>query len=308
MLYWIMYRNMFSASHSSPWTIPIFSLMHGLQRVIWIRVKFSESYHRLVTLLPEYLAAWGMSRLTDVVLLPQHQPSGASSSSTATFVDPFADDDADVEEQRGGGGGRGGGGTNSTAPNSTAPPRAAAGVILRTAIVTNDADHKKPTKNPPSLKRAFSSSAAAAAPSLSITNLGPAVPAPPKYTYPAYLVAQSIYESHELLAQLLTISSFTLSILILPQSGNAPAYPTLTSFDPTHKTILLAETLATLGAEILAAAVGHAWVWRVTGKHVLKEFARFASARPRTVVLVFATAVHVLYDSSLMLIFLRFNG
>ncbi|KAJ3160375.1 hypothetical protein HDU86_000709 [Geranomyces michiganensis] len=281
MLYWIMYRNMFSAGHASPWTIPLFTLMHGLQRVIWIRVKFSESYHRLVTLLPEYLAAWGMSRFTDVLLLPQHQPSGASS--TATFVDPFADDDAatqDVEEQRGG---------TSTAPR-------AAGVILRTAIGTN-ADHEKLTKNPSYLKRASSAAA-------SLSNLGPA---PPKYTYAAYLVAQSIYESHELLAQLLTITAFALSILILPASGNSPAYPTLT-FEPTRKKILLTETLATLGAEILAAAVGHAWVWSVTGKHVLKEFARFASARPRTVLLVFATAVHVLYDSSLMLIFLRFNG
>ncbi|KAJ3135824.1 hypothetical protein HDU90_003563 [Geranomyces variabilis] len=289
MLYWIMYRNMFSASHSSPWTIPIFSLMHGLQRVLWIRVKFSESYHRLVTLLPEYLAAWGMSRWTDVVLLPQHQPSGASSS--ATFVDPFADDagglssaaaaSPDVEEQRSG--------------TTTVSPRAA-GAILRTAVVAGF-DSETPTKNP-YLKRA--SSAATSLANLSATT-------PTKYTYAAYLVAQSIYESHELLAQLLTISAFTLSILILPQTGNAPAYPTLT-FEPTRKKILLEETLATMCAEILAAAVGHAWVWSVTGKHVLKEFARFASARPRTVLLVFATAVHVLYDSSLMLIFLRFNG
>ncbi|KAJ3147654.1 hypothetical protein HDU89_005272 [Geranomyces variabilis] len=290
MLYWIMYRNMFSASHSSPWTIPIFSLMHGLQRVLWIRVKFSESYHRLVTLLPEYLAAWGMSRWTDVVLLPQHQPSGASS--TATFVDPFADDTGglssaavaashDVEEQRSG-------------TTTVSPPRAAGG-ILRTAVVAGF-DSETPTKNP-YLKRA--SSAATSLANLSATT-------PTKYTYAAYLVAQSIYESHELLAQLLTISAFTLSILILPQTGNAPAYPTLT-FDPTRKKILLTETLATMCAEILAAAVGHAWVWSVTGKHVLKEFARFASARPRTMLLVFATAVHVLYDSSLMLIFLRFN-
>ncbi|KAJ3160111.1 hypothetical protein HDU86_000947 [Geranomyces michiganensis] len=237
MLYWVMYRNMFSANHSSPWTIPLFSLTHGLQRVIWIRIKFSESYHRFLSELPANLAA-GWRRWADALLVPQHQPSNVSS--TATFVDPFdtevtgagyeGEEGPDVEEQ--------------------GPARVASvGMILRSAVITTN---NGPAEHSKIMKRTRLSS------STSTSNLSPSF-STSQYTYSSYLAAQSIYESHELLAQLLTILSFILSLLLLPTFPNStPAYPTLTYLlDAQRRTTLLIETLATLAAEAVAALCGH---------------------------------------------------
>ncbi|KAJ3177411.1 hypothetical protein HDU87_004430 [Geranomyces variabilis] len=158
----------------------------------------------------------------------------------------------------------------------------------------------KPPSTPLTLSRIHAASFAASA----------AAPATPElFSYRDFLFAQSVYEGNQLLAQFLTMIAFILSLIVLPTINNAVHYPSLTyaldGTDNAHQLVLI-ESTATFAGEVLAAVLGHWLIWRRTGKIVLAEWARFAISRPRTIFCVFIAGFHVLLDSSIMLIQLRF--
>ncbi|KAJ3153232.1 hypothetical protein HDU89_000861 [Geranomyces variabilis] len=305
MQYYLFVRNIFSAQHSSPFYIPGISLMHALQRLLWIRIKFSERFHKWMIGVTTHIN----SRMNRIILGPQHQhasPTSTASSSKNDTSDPDFDSNAsdaapraDDEEA-----GRGPSKRASFTPQmirtavESPMPRTTIPAAVLDPTASESLGDLKPPPGPLTLSRIQAASAASAAPST-----------PELFSYRDFLFAQSVYEGNQLLAQFLTMSAFILSLIILPTINNAVHYPSLTyQLDGTENAhrLVIVESTATFIGEVLAAALGHWLVWRKTGKVVLTEYARFAASRPRTIFCIFIAAFHILLDSSIMLIQLRY--
>ncbi|KAJ3165287.1 hypothetical protein HDU88_004372 [Geranomyces variabilis] len=244
-----------------------------------------------------------------IILGPQHQhasPTSTASSSKNNASDPDFDSNASDappradDEEAGCEPAR----RASFTPQviRTAMESPIARTIIPAAVLDPTASESigdlKPSPGPLSLSRIQAASAASAAPST-----------PELFSYRDFLFAQSVYEGNQLLAQFLTMSAFILSLIILPTINNAVHYPSLTyqldGADNAHRLVIL-ESTATFIGEVLASALGHWLVWRKTGKVVLIEYARWAASRPRTIFCIFIAAFHILLDSSIMLIQLRY--
>ncbi|KAJ3152131.1 hypothetical protein HDU86_005976, partial [Geranomyces michiganensis] len=190
------------------------------QRLFWIRVKFSERFHKYVMGLTVHIN----SRINNIILGPQHQstsptstvyateaPSSKSSSLSSLDGDSHVYNDGITlpdDEEAGGGGG--GGPSISLSSAFPPPPSVPRGGVLRTAV------ESPMFRTAPSSASAAAAAAAtdlsgsismsdfqqpptttAAPPTLTRQQTTAPIPASERFSYREYLFAQSVYEGNQ---------------------------------------------------------------------------------------------------------------
>ncbi|KAI8904623.1 hypothetical protein DFJ77DRAFT_480262 [Powellomyces hirtus] len=331
MQYWMFYRNMFTAHFSSPWTVPVFSVTHGLQRIIWTRVKFSQPYHRFLVRISSHAHGW-----MNKVLAPQHHLTSSASTilaegdglenaengadATQAVLKELGEKQDGVDEH------------DVVKEYAEQMPPAK---VLKTSVLdmpwvrrtgTSDldmvdlevrrlsgggSDSKPPCKQQQPQKQQ------AQPPQPRLRDLaasrdskmsGDGLAAPREWQYSEYVQAQFIYEANEEFAQIVTLVALLLALALVRHGPNAVCYPNFSyMLDYERCTLVVKEAVATFLAEIVAIAVGHYLVFRITGKSIWKEYVKFSGAKPRTFLLTVAMVFHILFDSSITTIHLRFH-
>ncbi|TPX69809.1 hypothetical protein SpCBS45565_g02179 [Spizellomyces sp. 'palustris'] len=315
MIYWMLYRNVFTAAFSSTWTIILFGAINFVQRVAWVTFKTSRFYHDCMI----WLSDWNTTGVLKVFFAAQHGVSDSASIMTRTasgsmsslgleLLDgELAEFNNHTDENK----------ANSAAREISEPNMdQEVGTVnsetnfstLERAATTSNSNKRTHLRSTVAIKSITSINQVNDNTPNSRYSLPPLGEATEAWSYANYTKAQILFQAFNAAAQLITMVCFVVSISAIRHGPNAGAYPSLTILlDDSRYRRVMFETLSTFVSELLGSLVGFWLVHRMTGREVWQEWVKFVSRNPRTFVLTMMLAIHVLMDSAVMLVNLEFD-